>query len=351
MDKSHEVLSKFDEYKKKKNMQNKYANLMVSVGVITYNHEEFIHQALESILSQKCNFQFEVIIGDDCSQDKTQNIILDYEKKFSNKIKTHLNNVNKGLLANFKFVTDNCNGKYITICAGDDYWNDPYKLQKQVDFLEANPDFGLVHSNVYLLKNDSVITPKKRYIPEGSIFTQIIIENNFIYALTACYRTELFRKHVNIDEFIENGFLTEDLPLWIELSRVTKFHYLDDKLATYRIHENSLSNSSDFKKVEKLLWSTYEIRKYYIKKYSFVYNEEIVKQKLYYKLIKIAFLSNNFHKANKYSQKLQCSDLKIKSLTLLCSNKYIFNISYSLYYFLNFLRLYVLSLRFRLIKN
>ena len=123
---------------------------LVSICCIAYNQQKYIRQALESFLMQRTDFNFEVIIHDDASTDGTTEIIREYESKFPGIIKPIFQTINKyqseGLNFQFKYVFPKAKGKYITFCEGDDYWIDPLKLQKQVDFLELHKDFGLVHT-------------------------------------------------------------------------------------------------------------------------------------------------------------------------------------------------------------
>jgi glycosyltransferase involved in cell wall biosynthesis len=121
---------------------------LVSIMVITYNQEQFISDAIESFIEQKCKFPFEIVIGDDCSADNTQNIIREYSSKYPTLIKPILNPVNLGPLPNAINVLEHCTGKYIALCEGDDFWIDPLKLQKQVDFLEQNNEYVLSFHNV-----------------------------------------------------------------------------------------------------------------------------------------------------------------------------------------------------------
>lgn len=116
--------------------------------VITYNHEQYISDTIEGFLIQKCNFPIEIVIGDDCSTDNTQKIITEYCSKFPAIIKPILNPINVGPLKNAINVLEQCTGKYIALCEGDDYWIDPLKLQKQVDFLEQNQEYVLSFHNV-----------------------------------------------------------------------------------------------------------------------------------------------------------------------------------------------------------
>jgi len=121
---------------------------VVSIMFITYNQEQFISDAIESFLKQKCKFPLEIVIGDDCSIDNTQNIIKEYYSKYPNLIKPILNPTNLGPLTNAINVLEHCTGKYIALCEGDDFWIDPLKLQKQVDFLEQHLDYVLSFHNV-----------------------------------------------------------------------------------------------------------------------------------------------------------------------------------------------------------
>jgi glycosyltransferase involved in cell wall biosynthesis len=116
-------------------------NLMVSVCCSAYNQKLFIAQTVESFLMQKTNFQFDIVIGDDCSTDGTSEILKSFEEKYPDKIKVMTPEKNVGPHLNMINAVNVCKGKYIALCDGDDYWTDPYKLQKQVDFLEQNPEY------------------------------------------------------------------------------------------------------------------------------------------------------------------------------------------------------------------
>ena len=119
-------------------------NIMVSVAMITYMHEKYIRHALDSVLMQKVNFLYEIVIGDDASSDGTVEILKEYAKSFPDKFKLILREKNVGMNNNAYDVYINCTGRYIAELEGDDYWLDENKLQKQVDFLEKNSDFSCV---------------------------------------------------------------------------------------------------------------------------------------------------------------------------------------------------------------
>lgn len=114
---------------------------IVSVGLMTYNHEKFIGKAIESVLMQEVNFTYELLIAEDCSTDRTREIVLAYKKKYPDVIRLLLQDQNVGMKKNSNDLRRACCGKYRANLEGDDYWIDPGKLQKQVDFLENNPDF------------------------------------------------------------------------------------------------------------------------------------------------------------------------------------------------------------------
>ncbi|WP_315817037.1 glycosyltransferase family 2 protein [Paraflavitalea speifideaquila] len=113
---------------------------MISVCIITYNHEKFIRQCLEGVVMQKTNFTFDVIVGEDCSTDKTRQVVAEFEAQYPGIIKPvyHARNVG-GARNGYEFCYPKLTGKYIAICEGDDYWTDEYKLQKQVDFFRTEP--------------------------------------------------------------------------------------------------------------------------------------------------------------------------------------------------------------------
>lgn len=116
-------------------------DLMVSVCCTTYNQVQFIAQTIDSFLMQQTNFQFEVVIGDDCSTDGTSEVLKKYKEKHPEIVKIISAKKNVGAHQNMIDTVKNCKGKYIALCDGDDYWTDARKLQKQVDFLEQNPDY------------------------------------------------------------------------------------------------------------------------------------------------------------------------------------------------------------------
>jgi len=165
--------------------------LTVSVCMITYNHENYIEEAINGVLMQNCDFEIELIIANDASTDKTdeviQNIIKNHSKASWIKYTRHQQNL--GMIPNFIWALRRCKGKYIAICDGDDYWTSPFKLQKQVDFLDRNLDFNIIytlHSTQYT--NNKLIKNEIKPINRREVGVEDIIKDNFIPASSTMFR-------------------------------------------------------------------------------------------------------------------------------------------------------------------
>lgn len=135
-------------------------NPIVTILMPAYNHERYISQAIESVLAQKTNYPYELLIHDNCSTDSTLTIAQNYATKFSDKIKIFTEEENQGLLKSYKRLIEQSKGKYLAILESDDYWLDENKLQIQIDFLESNSDYGIVAGDIISIdENGNIITP------------------------------------------------------------------------------------------------------------------------------------------------------------------------------------------------
>ena len=234
---------------------------IVSVFIMTYNHEKFIADALEGILTQKANFDFDIVIGEDCSTDDTRNIVLEYAQKYPGKFKLLLNEHNIGANANQIAVLQSCTGKYLALCEGDDYWNDPYKLQKQVDFLEKNPDYGLCYGDIIVVDESNYLLARdpswKALYKSGYVFTDLF-NQNFIPTLTVVVRKKLMDSALKSLRIYPN-LKVFDYWFWLYISMFTKFKFFDEKMAVYRDHSKSITNSKEFNR-ENFLQFVYLIK-------------------------------------------------------------------------------------------
>jgi len=249
--------------------------LMVSVQMITYKHEEFIKQAIEGVLMQETDFEFDLIIADDCSPDNTNKIVDEIIKNHSKsvRIKYSRHEKNIGMQANGRFAFNQCNGKYIAFCEGDDYWTDPLKLQKQVDFLEANPDYGMVHSSysVYNESNKTLSSNSKKNVNSGDVFRSLIISGNNVSTLTVLARAELLKNATRIIDApcLNNNWAMGDYPMWLSIAQQSKISYLKDNTSVYRKLNDSASNSLDGNKELTILKSLSSIGRWFSKEYGF----------------------------------------------------------------------------------
>lgn len=135
-------------------------NPIITILMPAYNHERYISQAIESVLAQKTNYPYELLIHDDCSTDSTLTIAQNYATKFPDKIKLFTEKENQGLIKSYKRLIEQSNGKYLAILESDDYWLDENKLQIQIDFLESNSDYGIVAGDIISIdENGNIITP------------------------------------------------------------------------------------------------------------------------------------------------------------------------------------------------
>jgi len=221
-------------------------NPTVSVNVLTYNQEELVKETLDSILSQECCFAYEIIIGEDCSTDNTRNVCLDYQHRYPEKIKLVLPDNNGGLMVNCMNVCNEDRGKYVAVIAGDDYWCDNKKLQKQVDFLEANPEYGVCFTACYIQYEDGHqgYHPKS-YIPcENGDVRHLAMYGPLGPAGTQMARRELY-KYINWEEIIAERIYAEDYITNAIWALYTKFAFLDDVTHVTRMVANSISRGGE----------------------------------------------------------------------------------------------------------
>ena len=242
--------------------------IIVSVFMITYLHAKYIAQAINGVLSQECDFPIELIIADDNSPDNTEEVVNEVLKSHprSHLVRYTKHKQNKGMHGNFQWTTDVARGKYIAQCEGDDYWIDPYKLQKQVDFLENNPDYGLVYTRAKTFEQDkqefSSVIQGKEILHKDSVLYQ-----NPITSLTTCYRSSLNQEYLKENGEKRKNWLMGDYPKWIWFSYNSKIQFLEDITAVYRKLENSASHFAEAKRQMAFKKNTIGIQKYFAKKY------------------------------------------------------------------------------------
>lgn len=222
---------------------------MVSVVMITYGHDQFISQAIEGVLMQKCDFDIELIIANDCSPDNTDEVVrkIIHDHPNANWIKYTKHNENKGMMSNFIWAMRQAEGKYIALCEGDDYWIDPLKLQKQVDFLENNEEYVCCLTESFV--GDSRENNKFSKISKNSDISSVnILVESFFATNTFVFRNNTI--DISNKIFLEAP-LGDTLILYL-LSLKGKIKYLTSITGYYRKHIGGVYTGADyFTKIER----------------------------------------------------------------------------------------------------
>lgn len=242
-------------------------NPLCSVFIFTYNQENLVSQTIESILEQECDYPFEIIILEDCSTDRTKEVCLEYQQKYPEKIIIIANDQNLGMVKNYhEKIYEFARGKYVAQCSGDDYWCNPSKLQKQIQFLEDNPDNSLCHTSVRSLNLDSGIQKEmiKYDLNEG--LREYFFENK-VAALTACFRLETFKKYCDTIDPLSQNWYSEDYPMWLYFAGHSKIKVIEEVTAVYRVYTGSLSRPKDLDKFLFRIKIRMKFKKFYLDYY------------------------------------------------------------------------------------
>jgi len=214
----------------------------VSVCMITYNHANYISEAIEGVLNQKTDFDYEIVIGEDCSSDQTREIVLEYKKKYPEKIKLILQEKNVGALRNLTDALNACNGKYIAFCEGDDYWIDPNKLQIQIGLMNVYPELSMSFHPSW------VVTKRRKYLKwkysdsfmRYSIKDILNIPGQFAPTASVVIKSEIVKKLPDWFQYAPIG----DFFIEIYSSLNGEILYIPKCMSVYRSNtENSFSKT------------------------------------------------------------------------------------------------------------
>jgi glycosyltransferase involved in cell wall biosynthesis len=252
---------------------------MVSVRIVTYNHAPYIGQAIEGVLRQQTYYPYELVVGEDCSTDTTRKIVLKYQRKHPHIIRVITSACNVGAKRNCWRIDNALRGRYVAFCDGDDYWHHPQKLQKQIDYLQTHQNVGLVHSGMDFASIQSPARRARRrawayyrsvLADEKNLFLEIMLCRYRLGTSSVCVRRALFESVIRSDPEVyqSDRFVLSDLALWLDFSRRTQFQFFDESLATYRILSESASRSKDPARVKEYTLNVFDLRSYYLNKYS-----------------------------------------------------------------------------------
>ena len=259
---------------------NEVRDIFVSVVMITYKHEQFIAKAIEGVLMQKCDFEVELIIADDCSPDKTEEKVFQIIKNHPKNswIKYTKHKTNKGMISNFNWALNQCKGKYIALCEGDDYWTDPLKLQKQVDFLEANEEYSACGHTAKVLYENTGREELYPDITENKTCTyQHTIEKWIMTTASIVFRNniEVFDKMEKIYSY--RNIISGDQVLLATLGHIGDILIMHEAMSVYRKHDGGISNWGDPKEIWKDHIYMFKIfKKIFNSKFNYVLNYRIL---------------------------------------------------------------------------
>ena len=273
------------------------SEVLVSISCITYNHSAYIRQCLDGMLMQQTTFDFEILIHDDCSTDGTDNIIREYEQRYPHVVKplyeTENQYQNGKPFGSIVWNIPRANGKYIAFCEGDDYWTDPLKLQKQVDFMEANPEVGLCYTDYNRLEDEtnqlveSLFEKQKAY--RSTSYEEFLLKPGYLAPMTWLYRR-------NLQDMLSLANIHSDgtYAYMLEFLHNSKVAYIPEVTATYRSHVGSASSPIRSQALFRYSIGVFRTQIHYSQKYPCT--EELKKKVLmrgYLAKLPIAIMANN----------------------------------------------------------
>lgn len=225
--------------------------IMVSIRCLVYNHEPYLRDCLDGFVMQNTNFRFEAVVHDDASTDGSAAIIREYADKYPHIIKPIYeieNQYSKQDGTLYRIVNDACVGKYHAFCEGDDYWTDPLKLQKQVNFLESHPEYSLCFHNAInrwedKSQPDSIIMTGNQISREYHV--DEIFDKWFYATASFVYRKEVANSPVRL-KFLSYKGIVGDVPLILSASTVGKIYGFADVMSVYRRHNGGWSAQGNF---------------------------------------------------------------------------------------------------------
>ena len=283
----------------------------ISVGVITYNQQNTIRQTMDSILCQQGDFDLELVIGEDCSTDATRAICEEYARQWNDEeraVKLLPNTHNLGIMANYARVMKACTGEYVGICAGDDYWCDEQKLQKQLDYFNAHSEVGVVSTSGYkMLVKTGTLVPNAiapiHPIADGNVkkfyFSKDYKGGVYAMPLSLLIKRERLQ-YVDFDEFVRRGFPVEDYPMQAILSQYCQWGHINDLCVVYRVYQESATFISfDHPKYLSYHKGLANVRRYLNELFpdDACFSEEWLQEENFYKEFLLYLHQNNYKKA------------------------------------------------------
>ena len=284
---------------------------MIGVCIVTYNQEMYIAQAIESVLMQvDCGYKVVAYIGNDCSKDQTGEICHQYAEHYPGRVVVVDNEKNLGLVGNTMNLLDimrkdGC--EYIAMLDGDDYWSDDHKLQKQMAYMEAHPEYGLIHTYVDSLYPSGLRKDSRKLVKEGDVSDFI-----FGYHIANCsviFRTVLL-KLIDFEDFQHHGFMSCDFIMYVIFSNYTQFGFLPEHTAVWRRGHDSVSNANDMERQIRYVQNDIAMWRYAAQRFPKKYQapDEEVDAYLHERTFTIAFKYGDMKRALSEAKNLREDD-------------------------------------------
>lgn len=305
---------------------NQPQNVLVSVCLLTYNQKQFIKYAIESALMQKTNFEYEIVIGDDCSTDSTLEICADYANRYPKIIKLLKRENNLGLMMNFVETIKHCNGQFIVYLEGDDYWLMDNKLQSQADILLNDLNVSLVHTNWkdYFLQDGTVIDDARAFkevckseTTKGMAGVETFLANEYggVRASSFMFRLVDINSIINNnpDFFKDNEIKSFDYYITCHLTYRGFFHFINGDSTLYRRNINSISINTDIKKREEFHFSVLKTIMYLFKEYNIRNNSKYLFNKILSGVLSYCLHNKDYVLLDKIEKSLKLYKISIQT--------------------------------------
>lgn len=248
---------------------------MVSILICTYNQEKYIAQAIESVLIQKCDEAFEILLGDDCSTDNTRMIVDEYQRRYPNVLRVIRPFKNRGASQNIVRLINAAKGEYLSICDGDDFWLNDNVLQKQLNVFRSDLDVGMVCAKARCyIQELKEFRGTIGYAGAENLMT-MLRDNRDVAAPTIAFRTDLMRKCLEESAWYikQNFFYDSVMAYWFAYN--SKIKFMDEEIAAYRVLNDSACHAVDIKKNRLYAKRYFMVKWHFVMTHSNICNEEV----------------------------------------------------------------------------
>lgn len=244
----------------------------LSVHLLTFNNENHIDSTLQSILKQKVDFDFEIVVGDDCSTDNTFNIIKSHSLNHPNLFNIKQNASQLGLLANFKATLDRCKGNYVFDLAGDDMLKHDHSLQRLVNAFRDGGDLGFVDSGYdtfYEKENRTKHFSNRKLLNSSKARYKVQLILGKFTPIGICFNRKLLYQFVDFNTYLKMKLKVDDYPIMVDMASNTNFATIKESLHVYRVHDRSFSHQKRFERHYSQKNHIRELFNYFSEKYNF----------------------------------------------------------------------------------